>query len=103
MDTATTGDLFASPPRANLLNVARAMLRPGRIGLRSIGRDVLIARYAKPQSRYLPLMGTRVHYTDEGAANSEGTLLLIHGFGASLHTWDGVLPQLTRRYRVIRL
>ncbi|MEF9482500.1 alpha/beta fold hydrolase [Ralstonia sp. 1B3] len=79
------------------------MLRPGRIGLRSIGRDVLIARYAKPQSRYLPLMGTRVHYTDEGAANAEGTLLLIHGFGASLHTWDGVLPQLTRRYRVIRL
>ena len=103
MTTATTGELFASPPRANLLNVARAMLRPGRIGLRSIGRDVLIARYAKPQSRYLPLMGTRVHYTDEGAANSEGTLLLIHGFGASLHTWDGVLPQLTRRYRVIRL
>lgn len=90
-------------PRANLLHVARAMLRPGRIGLRSIGRDVLIARYAKPQSRYLPLMGTRVHYTDEGAANAEGTLLLIHGFGASLHTWDGVLPQLTRRYRVIRL
>ena len=105
MNTATTAKLepFASPPRANLLNVARAMLRPGRIGLRSIGRDVLIARYAKPQSRYLPLMGTRVHYTDEGAANAEGTLLLIHGFGASLHTWDGVLPQLTQRYRVIRL
>ncbi len=105
MNTATTAELepFASPPRANLLNVARAMLRPGRIGLRSIGRDVLIARYAKPQSRYLPLMGTRVHYTDEGAANADGTLLLIHGFGASLHTWDGVLPQLTRRYRVIRL
>ena len=105
MNTATTAELepFASPPRANLRNVARAMLRPGRIGLRSIGRDVLIARYAKPQSRYLPLMGTRVHYTDEGAANAEGTLLLIHGFGASLHTWDGVLPQLTRRYRVIRL
>ena len=104
MNTATTAQLepFASPPRANLLNVARAMLRPGRIGLRSIGRDVLIARYAKPQSRYLPLMGTRVHYTDEGAANADGTLLLIHGFGASLHTWDGVLPQLTRRYRVIR-
>jgi pimeloyl-ACP methyl ester carboxylesterase len=79
------------------------MLSPGRLGLRSIPRDVLIARYAKPQSRYLPLMGTRVHYTDEGPANAEGTLLLIHGVCASLHTWDGVLPQLTRRWRVIRL
>lgn len=108
--TATTAPLgapasesFAGPPRASLLNVLRAMMHPGRLGLRSIPRDVLIARYAKPQSRYLPLMGTRVHYTDEGAAHADGTLLLIHGFGASLHTWDGVLPQLARRWRVIRL
>ncbi|WP_055325262.1 alpha/beta fold hydrolase [Ralstonia solanacearum] len=100
---APAGEILAGPPRANLLNVLRAMMRPGRLGLRSLPRDMLIARYAKPQSRYLPLMGTRVHYTDEGAAHADGTLLLIHGFGASLHTWDGVLPQLARRWRVIRL
>lgn len=47
MDTATTGELLASLPRANLLNVACAMLHPGRIGLRGIGRDALIAHYIK--------------------------------------------------------
>ncbi|WP_454732417.1 MULTISPECIES: alpha/beta fold hydrolase [Cupriavidus] len=74
----------------------------GRIGLFSLSRETLARRYALPASRWVQVMGTLVHYTDEGAPDGE-PLLLIHGFGASLHTWQGVLPALSQRYRVLRV
>jgi pimeloyl-ACP methyl ester carboxylesterase len=46
----------------------------------------LAARYESAASRYVDLpSGVRMHYRDEGAGP---TLLLIHGFSASLHTWE---------------
>ncbi len=46
----------------------------------------LAAEYESNASRYVDLpSGVRMHYRDQG----EGpTLLLIHGFSASLHTWE---------------
>ncbi|MEM5343749.1 alpha/beta fold hydrolase [Paraburkholderia azotifigens] len=46
-------------------------------------------------------MGTDVHYVDEGAG--ESTIVMIHGFASSLHTWNDVASAMTRDYRVIRL
>ncbi|AZG12925.1 alpha/beta fold hydrolase [Cupriavidus pauculus] len=74
----------------------------GRVGLFSLSRDTLARRYALPASRWVQVMGALVHYTDEGAPEGE-PLVLIHGFGASLHTWEGVLPALRQHHRVIRL
>ncbi|MDF3834698.1 alpha/beta fold hydrolase [Cupriavidus basilensis] len=74
----------------------------GRIGLFSLSRETLARRHALPGSRWVQVMGTLVHYTDEGAPDAE-PLLLIHGFGASLHTWQGLMPALTQRYRVLRV
>lgn len=74
----------------------------GRVGLFSLSRETLARRYALPASRWVQVMGTLVHYTDEGVPDGE-PLLLIHGFGASLHTWQGVLPALAQRYRVLRV
>ncbi|RZT38449.1 alpha/beta fold hydrolase [Cupriavidus agavae] len=74
----------------------------GRLGFRSLSRDTLARRYALPASRWVQVMGALVHYTDEGAPGAE-PLVLIHGFGASLHTWEGLMPALRQRYRVIRL
>lgn len=39
---------------------------------------------------------------DEGD-RAATTLVLIHGFGGSLHWFDGVLPSLAQRYRVVRV
>jgi len=46
----------------------------------------------------MTLHGDRVAYRDEGAGE---VLLLIHGMGGSSHSWREVLPELSRRYRVI--
>jgi len=74
----------------------------GRVGLTSLSRDTLARRYALPTSRWVQVMGALVHYTEEGVPEGE-PLVLIHGFGASLHTWEGLMPMLRQRYRVIRL
>ncbi len=63
----------------------------------------LEARYELEASSYLSLpSGLTVHYTDEGPREAQ-VVVLVHGFAASLHTWDAWMPPLTDRYRVIRL
>jgi pimeloyl-ACP methyl ester carboxylesterase len=63
----------------------------------------LEARYgAPPVSHYIEVDGMRLHYRDEGPRDAP-VLLLLHGFGASLHTWDGWVAALGDTYRIIRL
>lgn len=59
--------------------------------------------YASPASRYMDLGdGVRVHYRDEG--NRAGpTLVLVHGFSASVHTWEPWVQRLGGEYRIISL
>ena len=47
---------------------------------------------------YLELHGDRIAYRDTGQG---AALLLIHGMAGSSATWDGVIPQLAKKYRVI--
>jgi pimeloyl-ACP methyl ester carboxylesterase len=50
--------------------------------------ETLASRYESAASRYVDLPGgIRMHYRDEGAPDAP-TLVLIHGFSASLHTWE---------------
>ncbi len=49
--------------------------------------------------KYLELHGDRVAYRDVGGGQE--VLLLIHGMAGSSETWRAVIPQLSRRYRVI--
>jgi len=58
-------------------------------------------RYALATSKFIDVAGMRVHYTDEGSGKE--TVVLLHGTGASLHTWQGWMPKLMAEYRVIRL
>ena len=65
--------------------------------------ETLAARYESAASRYVDLpSGVRMHYRDEGQANGP-PLLLIHGFSASLHTWEPWVQRLGDEYRVITL
>ncbi|BBY76136.1 hydrolase [Mycolicibacterium parafortuitum] len=49
--------------------------------------------------RFLDLHGDRVAYRDVG--DGDETLLLLHGMAGSSDTWRAVMPQLSKRYRVI--
>ena len=48
--------------------------------------------------KFLELHGERVAYREAGAGEA---LLLIHGMAGSSATWRAVLPQLSKKYRVV--
>ncbi len=67
--------------------------------------DVLKARWAAAESgsRFVDVRGMAVHYRDEGPRNELAPMVLLHGTGASLHTWDGWAAELAQSRRVIRM
>ncbi|MEL7533323.1 MAG: alpha/beta hydrolase [Bacteroidota bacterium] len=65
-----------------------------------IPRQEMIARYATTPSQFMTLGEQEVHYRDQGQGEA---LLLLHGMGASLHTWDTWTNALQDSFRVIRV
>jgi pimeloyl-ACP methyl ester carboxylesterase len=51
------------------------------------------------EMKYMELHGDRVAYQDAGRGDE--TVLLIHGMAGSSETWRAVIPQLSRKYRVV--
>jgi pimeloyl-ACP methyl ester carboxylesterase len=65
--------------------------------------ETLEARYASPASQFMDLPGDlRVHYRDEGPRDAR-TLVLVHGFSASLHAWEPWVERLSGQYRIVSL
>jgi pimeloyl-ACP methyl ester carboxylesterase len=62
----------------------------------------LLAKWAQPPSQFVGVRGMQVHVRDEGPRDDRVPILLLHGTGASLHTWDGWTGILAREHRVIR-
>lgn len=62
--------------------------------------EELAPKYAAAPSQFMALNGIKIHYRDEGAGTP---IVLIHGTGASLHTWEDWTKDLIEHYRVIRL
>lgn len=59
--------------------------------------------YANSDSRYLAFGDEmRIHFRDVGPRDAH-TIILVHGFSASLHTWEPWVSNLKRDYRVITL
>lgn len=65
-------------------------------------RKDLEARYLNSPSDLVDLGGFRLHVRDTGPKRAP-TIILMHGFGSSLQTWDGWAGPLERGYRVVRL
>jgi len=91
-----------------LLRLFGLLLILGAVGValsRAPDRPVqsLVARWAQPPSDFIEVKGQIVHLRDEGPRNDAAPLLLLHGTGASLHTWDGWAAALKARRRVIRI
>jgi pimeloyl-ACP methyl ester carboxylesterase len=62
--------------------------------------ETLKARWATPPSRFVDIDGMSVHYRDEG---SGPPVVLVHGTGANLFTWDAWAAALSPSHRVVRL
>ncbi|HET7784464.1 MAG TPA: alpha/beta hydrolase [Myxococcales bacterium] len=56
--------------------------------------------FASGASRFVDIDGLSVRYRDEGKGPA---LVLLHGTGSSLDTWDAWATVLTARFRVIRM
>ncbi len=65
-------------------------------------RAALEAEYAGPPSAFLQVAGLRLHVRDTGPREAPAVILL-HGFGASLQTWEDWSNDLQADHRVIRL
>ncbi|MGG5808111.1 alpha/beta fold hydrolase [Falsiroseomonas sp. CW058] len=87
-----TGALAA----AALLGLAWWLWTPDR------PRAELEARYAAPPSTFREVAGLRLHMRDSGPRDAPAVLLL-HGFGASLHAWDDWAALLEAERRVLRI
>lgn len=63
--------------------------------------ESLVGRYAPPPSDFVEVRGQVVHLRDEGPRDDPEPIVLIHGTGASLHTWEGWVRALKPARRVI--
>ena len=67
--------------------------------------QTLVARWAPPPSDFIEVKGQLVHLRDEGprhtGTNDPPPIVLVHGTGASLHTWEGWVRALKGQRRVI--
>ena len=65
--------------------------------------EELEAKYASLDSQYMELQsGDLIHYRDQGL-NDKPVILLVHGYSASLHTWEPWVADLKADYRVVSL
>lgn len=106
----STGGVFPSSPprpvpvrRRTLLIVPAALLALGAALLYTPdrARAQLEARYLADRGDLRTIDGVRLHVRDTGPRGAP-TLVLLHGLGASLHTWEPWARALEHEYRVVR-
>jgi len=68
-----------------------------------ISLDELKLKYANTESSFIAVNGMDVHYRDEGNESDSIPIILIHGTGSSLHTFDNWSTALKHSNRVIRM
>ena len=64
-------------------------------------QGTLRARYLASPGDLRTIDGASLHVRDTGPRDAP-TLILLHGFGSSLHTWEPWARALERTYRVVR-
>lgn len=69
----------------------------------NIPLETLKVKYTNADSKFIEVDGMSVHYRIEGLPNDSIPLVLLHGTGASLHTWEGWVNALKTEYKIIRL
>ncbi|UEM19093.1 alpha/beta fold hydrolase [Skermanella mucosa] len=64
-------------------------------------REELESRYLDAPTDMVDVAGLRLHVRDTGPRQAPA-VILIHGFGSSLHTWEAWAGGLSTDYRVVR-
>ena len=72
-------------------------------GYKDISLEVLKKKYATAPSSFINVDGMDVHYRDEGQSMDSIPIVLIHGTGASLHTFNDWATLLSKDHRVVRM
>jgi pimeloyl-ACP methyl ester carboxylesterase len=72
-------------------------------GQRDIPLEELKLKYVNAASSFIPVNGMEVHYRDEGKQTDSIPIVLIHGTGSSLHTFDVWADKLKESNRVVRM
>jgi len=67
-----------------------------------LDRADLERQYTRSSSQFIATPGLRTHVQIEGLAQAP-VVLLLHGFGSSLQTWDVWADGLATDHRVVRL
>lgn len=67
-----------------------------------LDRATLAARYAVPARDLRTVAGTLLHVRETGPRDAPA-VLMVHGLGSSLQTWDAWAALLAREFRVIRI
>ena len=65
-------------------------------------RPALEALYLNKPADMIEVAGVRLHVRDNGRRDAPA-ILMLHGFGSSLHTWEPWAEALGGQYRVVRL
>lgn len=65
-------------------------------------RAALQSKYQASAADIVSVENVRLHVRDSGA-KSAPSVIMLHGFGSSLHTWEPWAEALQNEYRVIRL
>ena len=88
----------------NTLGICLAFLAIAWYGLWTpdVDRAELQKRYGSATTQMMEVDGLKVHYKETGPQDAPD-LLILHGFGSSLQTWDEWSVKLDPQYRVIRL
>jgi pimeloyl-ACP methyl ester carboxylesterase len=72
-------------------------------GYRDIPVEDLKIKYASATSSFISVDGMNVHFRDEGDPADSIPIVLIHGTGSSLHTFDQWTARLKSNHRVVRM
>ena len=89
-----------------LVILVMALLSVGWLWTPDLERATLEARYAAAAdgSSFATVDGVRLHLRDSAPGDiARPALVLLHGFGASLHTWEPWAQALAATQRVIRI
>ncbi len=87
---------------AALLAVAVLLLGGAWLWTPDLPLAELEARYAAPPSQHVQAAGVLLHVRDTGPRDAPAVLML-HGFGASLHSWEAWSQGLQTQFRVVRV
>ena len=64
-----------------------------------LGFGELQKRYGSTPENVVSIDNMRIHYKDTGPKDAP-VLLLLHGFGSSLQTWDDWAEKLDQKYKI---